>query len=321
MLIRIPKSWEIKESELTSETTYYNRRSIIKAMGFAGLGIGTLASTGLSNLANSAPISATTNSNFAKSYLGVPVTPKSISSKYNNFYEFGSHKGIYDRAQKLRIDDWSISVSGLAEITGKISLESILSKVNIEERFYRFRCVEAWAMAVPWIGFTLGDLLKQIKPKTQAKYVVFQTVVQNDAMPVIEQLPWYPWPYQEAITIEEAMNDLTFMVTGIYGNDLPKQFGAPIRLILPWKYGFKSVKSIVSMKLTDTAPKTFWNEINASEYGFWANVNPKVHHPRWSQASERDIETGNRRPTKIYNGYEKYVANLYPEKPSEIYFR
>lgn len=320
MLIRIPKSWEIKESNVVSEATYYNRRSIIKAIGAAGVGIGSLASLSVSPLLNAATIKTNTNPNYKNTSLGVAVTPESISSKYNNFYEFGSHKGIYQRAQKLRTNDWTINVAGHAEVKGKLSLENILKKVKLEERFYRFRCVEAWAMAVPWIGFTLNDLLKQIRPTSKAKYVVFQTASQNDVMPAIDQLPWYPWAYKEAITIEEAKNELTFMVTGAYGKDLPKQFGAPIRLILPWKYGFKSIKSIVSMTLTDKTPQTFWNDINAKEYGFWANVNPRVNHPRWSQASERDLETGQRRPTKIFNGYASSVAHLYPSNASDEYF-
>ena len=190
-------------------------------------------------------------------------------------------------------------------------LDDLVRRMPLEERLYRFRCVEAWAMAVPWTGFPMKALINEVQPKSSARYVRMVTFQRPEQAPGQKSQPWYPWPYFEALTMEEAMNELTLLGTGIYGHALPKQHGAPIRLVAPWKYGFKSIKSIVSIEFTDKQPPTFWNKLAPSEYDFWANVNPNVPHPRWSQATERLISTGERVPSQLYNGYGEYVAHLY----------
>jgi len=202
-----------------------------------------------------------------------------------------------------------VKIEGMVEKPFEIGLDDLIKKMPVEERLYRHRCVEAWSMTIPWSGFSMSELVKLAQPTSSAKYVVMQTF-QDNAAPGFRQT-WYPWPYTEGLTIEEANNELTFLVTGMYGKPALKQMGAPLRLAVPWKYGFKSVKSIVRFEFTDKRPKTFWEGLQASEYGFWANVNPEFPHPRWSQATEEDIGTKTRRPTVIFNGYGEYVAHLY----------
>ncbi|MEM9279812.1 MAG: protein-methionine-sulfoxide reductase catalytic subunit MsrP, partial [Pseudomonadota bacterium] len=236
-----------------------------------------------------------------------------------NFYEFGSHKQISAAAQALKIRPWEILVDGEVEKPMTIGIDDLLKKMPLEERLYRFRCVEAWSMRVPWSGFQMSHLVELAKPNSDAKYVRFETFKDEAVAPGQKQF-WYPWPYVEGISMEEAMNELTFMVTGAYGKPVPKQMGAPLRLALPWKYGFKSIKSITKISFTKERPVSFWEELAANEYGFWANVNPEVDHPRWSQARERDLETGERIPTQLYNGYEEQVADLYKDLQGESLF-
>ena len=247
------------------------------------------------------------------------LTPKKIATTYNNFYEFGSHKQISKAAQALRIRPWTVTIDGLVEKKVTVDVDTLVRKMNLEERVYRLRCVEAWSMAVPWTGFPMADLVKFARPLSGAKYVVMETFSDEDMAPGQKQY-WYPWPYLDGLTIEEATNELALIGTGLYGKPMPKQNGAPLRLVVPWKYGFKSIKSIVRFSFTDTRPMNFWERVQPREYGFWANVNPKVPHPRWSQATEEVMGTGNRVKTLLFNGYGDYVADLYKNKKGEKLF-
>ncbi len=324
MLIKIRKSWELPESEVLSEQSYLGRRDILKSMGIGGL---IAAASGMV-----APrfAGATTSDPSAHLYPvprneayvgGRPLTPEDVATTYNNFYEFGSHKNIAKAAQALKIRPWTVQIDGLVEKEQTLDVDDLLSRMQLEERVYRHRCVEAWSMVVPWTGFALKDLVKLAAPTSKAKYLVMQTFEDKEVASGQKQF-WYPWPYTEGLTLEEATNDLAFMVTGLYGKPLPKQSGAPLRLAVPWKYGFKQIKSIVRFTFTEERPKSFWEELNANEYGFWANVNPEVRHPRWTQATERDLRTGERIPTQMYNGYTDQVADLYKDLGKrEILFR
>jgi len=242
-----------------------------------------------------------------------PNTWEEITT-YNNYYEFGTGKDDPARyADRLTIDPWTVQIDGLVDKPGDYSFADIMSQMTIEERIYRFRCVEAWSMVIPWNGFELADLLDWVGVQSSARYVAFQTAMRPDEMPGLAS-PVLDWPYVEGLRLDEAMHPLTMMATGIYGRDIPKQNGAPMRLVVPWKYGFKSIKSIVRITLTEEEPPASWNVANPREYGFYSNVNPNVDHPRWSQASERRIGGGlfsKRQPTLMFNGYEDEVASLY----------
>jgi sulfoxide reductase catalytic subunit YedY len=245
------------------------------------------------------------------------LTDEKISTTYNNFYEFGSSKNIWQAAQKLNIRPWEVRIDGMVEKPRTVGIDDLLKAMKLEERVYRLRCVEAWAMAVPWTGFPMKDFIDFAAPLSSAKYVRMETFM-DPAMAPGQKAGWYPWPYVEGLTIDEATNELTLLATGIYGKPMPRQMGAPLRLVVPWKYGFKSVKSIVRFNFTDQRPKTFWEAVQGSEYGFWANVNPKVPHPRWSQATEEVIgANGSRVPTQIFNGYGDFVASLYADRQNE----
>ena len=248
-----------------------------------------------------------------------PITDAKYSEHYNNFYEFGSEKSIADDAQALKIRPWTVKIDGMVERPIEIGIDDLLKKMPLEERLYRHRCVEAWSMAVPWSGFPMAALLTFAKPLGSAKYVRMETFVDAAQAPGQKQF-WYPWPYIEGVTMAEANNELAFMVTGMYGKPVPKQDGAPLRIALPWKYGFKSIKSIVRVSFTDKQPTTFWQTVGSDEYGFWANVNPEVPHPRWSQATERVLGTDERVPTVKWNGYGQYVAHLYDGLQNEKLF-
>lgn len=239
-----------------------------------------------------------------------PLTEARKAVVYNNFYEFGSHKEIWRAAQRLETRPWTVTIDGLVARPRTVDIDALIRTFPLEERLYRFRCVEAWAMAVPWTGFPLAALIRWAEPQAGAKYVVFQSFENRAIAPGFRQT-WYPWPYTDAFTIEECGNELAFMATGIYGKPLPPQMGAPTRPILPWKYGFKQPKSVVRISFVADRPVGFWERLQPSEYGFWANVNPAVAHPRWSQATERLLGTGERRPTLIWNGYGEQVAHLY----------
>jgi len=326
MLIKVKRGWELPESAVTPEDVFLNRRDMVKALGIAP----ALAATA-SVLPGSA--FAATDGDPSAGLYPVPrnekypveraLTTEKEATTYNNFYEFGSHKQISKAAQRLEIRPWNIKIDGMVEKEFEIGIDDLLKQVSLEERIYRFRCVEAWAMTVPWSGFPMKQLVELAKPMSGAKYIKMNTIAEDKAqMPGLRQF-WYPWPYQEGLTMEEATNEMAFMVTGLYGKPVPKQNGAPLRLAVPWKYGFKSIKSIVQFTFTDEKPKTFWESLQDKEYGFWANVNPKVPHPRWSQASEWQLggRQSDRVPTRLYNGYEEFVAHLYPKDAGEVYFR
>jgi sulfoxide reductase catalytic subunit YedY len=250
---------------------------------------------------------------------GRPITPEKDVEGYNNFYEFGTDKDIADDAQALKTSPWSVTFDGMVEKPRTLAFEDLMKQVSLEERVYRHRCVEAWAMTVPWTGFTLASLVKLAAPLSSAKYIVFTSDADRRTMPGLRR-SYFPWPYTEGLTLEEAGNDLAFIATGLYGKPLLPQNGAPIRLVTPWKYGFKSAKSLVKISFTDKQPTTFWESIASDEYGFWANVNPDVPHPRWSQATERLLGSNERVPTQIYNGYGAFVASLYTGKTNEKLF-
>lgn len=322
MLIKKRKFWELEgltENNITPENVFLNRRQILAA---AGLGVGGLLVPGAGKLAHAAGdpnadlYPAARNETYT---LDRELTDEAVASTYNNFYEFGSHKQIHTNAQDLKIRPWQIVVDGLVNKPLTLDFDELVRKVTLEERLYRHRCVEAWSMAVPWSGFPLHKLLALVEPQADAKFVRFETF-HDKKMASGQRQFWYPWPYVEGITMAEASNDLTFMVTGVYGKSMAKQFGAPVRLALPWKYGFKSIKSIVKISLVSERPVSFWEEIEPREYGFWANVNPDVPHRRWSQATEKVIGTNDRVPTLLYNGYGEQVAGMYESlKDQKLY--
>lgn len=283
----------LRDKDVTPEAAFLNRRQLIA---------GAAAGVGLS--LGGAPAWAEA------------LTPNSWEdiTRYNNYYEFGTDKGDPARnARILTVSPWSVTIDGLVDRPGAYDFDEIMAKMTIEERLYRFRCVEAWSMVVPWNGFELADLLDLAGVQSAAKYVAFETVLRPDEMPGV-RYPVLDWPYVEGLRLDEALHPLTIMATGIYGRDIPNQNGAPLRLVVPWKYGFKSIKSVVRITLTDKEPPTSWNKANPREYGFYSNVNPEVSHPRWSQATERQIGGGlfsARVPTLMFNGYAEEVAGLY----------
>jgi methionine sulfoxide reductase catalytic subunit len=309
MLITRRKGWELAASQETPESVFLARRSLMA--GAAAAAAGSLLPQRRALAQGADPTldlyPARRNPTFT---LDRAVTDEKLSSNYNNFYEFGTSKRVASAAQSLKTRPWTLKIDGLVEKPLELGIDDLIRAMPIEERLYRFRCVEAWAMAVPWTGFPLRALLERAKPLSGAKYVRMETFLDAKTAPGQKQ-SWYPWPYIEGLTMAEAANDLAFMVTGVYGKPLPNQFGAPLRLAVPWKYGFKSVKSITRISFVTEKPKTFWEGLQASEYGFWANVNPAVPHPRWSQATEEVLGENDRRPTVIFNGYGEFVAGLY----------
>ncbi|RMH10134.1 MAG: protein-methionine-sulfoxide reductase catalytic subunit MsrP [Nitrospirae bacterium] len=321
-----PPSWRVPEQDVTPESVYLQsvtRRTCLKLLSASAL-----MATGLLP-GCSAPISEEEFARTAKNYewsdldrqvypaarnsaytLDRPLTAEHIAAQYNNFYEFSQAKDdVWKRVRGFQVRPWTLEVSGLVRTPLRVDMDWVLKHMPLEERVYRHRCVEAWAMAVPWTGFPLKTLLLRVEPLPQARYVKFTSFYNPEI--AMGQRGYGPWPYTEGLTLAEAMHDLTLLVTGIYGHPLPKQHGAPIRLVVPWKYGFKSIKSIVSIELTDQQPATFWNTLVPFEYDFQANVNPHVPHPRWSQATERMIGTGQRLPTRYLNGYDQWVGSLY----------
>lgn len=308
MLIGRRRGWELRETEVTAEAVFFSRRELIGG----SIGLAGIAAFGASAKAqNTDPTfdlyPAKRNEAFK---LDRDLTAERYSADYNNFYEFGSSKSVASAARSLKTRPWTVTIDGLVEKPIEIGIDDLIRKMPLEERLYRHRCVEAWAMAVPWTGFPLKALIDMAKPLGSAKYLKLTSFHDKSVAPGQRQV-WYPWPYTEGMTIQEAGNDLAFLVTGVYGKPLANQFGAPLRLALPWKYGFKSAKSLMRFTLTEERPKSFWEALQPSEYGFWANVNPQVPHPRWSQASERMLGTNEMRPTQLFNGYGEYVADLY----------
>ncbi len=318
MLIRRRRHWEIPEREATPEALFVARRTLLKA-GAAALLAETMLPLPL--FAATDPTADLYPAKRNSAYkLDRPVTPEAVNSHYNNFYEFGMSKNAGEAASALPIRPWSVQFDGLVEKPQTLAIDDLIRRMPLEERLYRHRCVEAWSMAIPWTGFALKALVAYAKPLAAAKYVRMQTFMDPKIAPGQRQF-WYPWPYVEGLTMAEASNELAFMVTGAYGKPLAKCFGAPLRLATPWKYGFKSIKSITRISFVAERPKTFWETLGPSEYGFWANVNPNVPHPRWSQATEEILGTGGeRRPTLLFNGYAEQVAGLYTGVTGEKLF-
>ncbi|MBI4083324.1 MAG: protein-methionine-sulfoxide reductase catalytic subunit MsrP [Candidatus Lambdaproteobacteria bacterium] len=315
------RGWELSAREVTPEPLFLDRRRFLAAMG-----LGVLTAAGLASGAEAASLAtfkqtfeglkalkAARNPRFA---VAQAPTPEHIPAQYNNFYEFSTDKDdVWELAAALPTDPWRVEVAGLVARPRTFDVDELLRNMALEERIYRFRCVEAWAMVVPWVGFPFKALLDRVQPLSGAKYVRFTTFMEPKVAPRQRPQRWFPvsepWPYTEGLTMAEAMSELALLTFGSYGHILPKQHGAPIRLIVPWKYGYKNIKSIVKIELTDRQPATFWNTLAPDEYGFESNVDPAVPHPRWSQAFERDIGTRERRPTLYLNGYEAQVGQLY----------
>jgi methionine sulfoxide reductase catalytic subunit len=305
----------IPSSEITPKATYLSRREFIRAAGvFAGsVALAACAPQAVQKATQAAGMPASTKAPSAGKHdeLGDPANSFEDITHYNNYYEFSEGKeAVADLAAEFKTSPWEVQVSGMVNKPGKYTVDDLIKQFQPEERIYRLRCVEAWSMVIPWVGFPLSKLLKAIEPTSAAKYVRFETIFNPDEMPG-QKTPFYPWPYQEGLRLDEAMNNLAILATGLYGNELPAQNGGGIRLVVPWKYGFKSIKAITKIELVDQPPATMWSTIAPDEYGFYANVNPEVNHPRWSQASERRIGELKRRPTLKFNGYADQVAGLY----------
>lgn len=301
--------WNAPEHEVTPRALVTGRRALMASA--------ILAAPAAAQMGAAPPLPAhTRNERFQG---GRALTAEREATTYNNFYEFGSHKGIWRDAQRMQRRPWRLQVNGLVENPREFDIDDLIRLMPIEERIYRLRCVEAWAMTVPWTGFPLKALLDVVRPMGSARYLAFQTAQLPAVMPGLRQ-SWFPWPHMEACTIAEAQNDLTFMPIGMYGQPLPQQNGGPLRVVFPWKYGFKSGKSIVRITVQEQRPATFWGTIQPQEYGFWANVNPAVAHPRWSQATERLLGSNERVPTVIWNGYGEWVAGMYQGLEGERLF-
>lgn len=330
-ITRKSSSWQLAENQVTDETVYLKRRQVLKQLGFAG------ASVILANNAQADWFSKEEKTPFnthpltAKNTLKTDetLTPEAKVITHNNFYEFGTAKSDpVENAQQFNVNPWQLTITGQVGKPITLGYDDLFKSFPLEERIYRLRCVEAWSMVVPWIGFSLADLIKKAQPNSKAKYVAFETLYDPDQMPGQSSRRiggGIDYPYVEGLRIDEAMNPLTLLSVGLYGKTLPAQNGAPIRLVVPWKYGFKSIKSIVSIKLVEKMPPTTWNILAPREYGFYANVNPQVDHPRWSQASERRITSGglfarNRIETLPFNGYGEQVAHLYKDMDLRKYY-
>jgi len=305
------KSVAVRPSEITPEHVYLNRRQFLKALGLVSAGALLAACAPGDGQQTAATPPPDLTASQSGDELGDPLNTYEEITNYNNYYEFTTDKQeVAPMSVGFKTSPWQVEVSGLVNKPKTFGQEDLLRMFDQEERIYRLRCVEAWSMVIPWMGFPLSKLLNEVEPMSSARYVRFESLLDPQQMPG-QKLRLYPWPYQEGLTIEEAMNDLAILATGLYGKPLPPQNGAPLRLVVPWKYGFKSIKAIVKIELTDAQPDTLWSTIAPDEYGFYANVNPQVSHPRWSQASARRIGEGGRRPTLMFNGYAEQVADLY----------
>jgi sulfoxide reductase catalytic subunit YedY len=312
---------KIRSSEITPEHLYLSRRDFLKSAGIVSSGSILLAAcsgratSDVAATENETPLEVSTTVD----ELGDSLTSYVDVTNFNNFYEFTTDKtAVADLVGNFRTSPWKVEVGGLVHNPKTYDIDE-LRQFEHEERIYRLRCVEGWSMVIPWNGFPLARLLEDVEPMGDAKYVRFETLVDPEQMPG-QNSPWYTWPYVEGLRIDEAMHNLTLMATGLYGQDLPVQNGAPIRLVVPWKYGFKSIKSIVKIDLVSEQPTSLWMDAAPNEYGFYANVNPEVPHPRWSQATERRIGEIGRRETLLFNGYTDEVASLYPDLNPSIFF-
>jgi sulfoxide reductase catalytic subunit YedY len=314
MLIKIPPAHPVLSSEITPEPVYRERRAFLSAGIGVGLGLTAgAARAGWFSFAPEGPPGEPDFPDLTKSSLSTDENLSDYPSitTYNNFYEFGSGKSLPARlARDFTVAPWKVRIEGEVEKPGEYDLEDLLRPHVLEERIYRMRCVEGWSMVIPWVGFSLADLLTRFAPTSKAKYVEFRTLFDPKRMPA-QARPLLPWPYTEGLRLDEAMNPLTILAVGLYGRHLPGQNGAPLRLVVPWKYGFKSIKSIVAIALRETLPRTSWNTLAPDEYGFYANVNPDISHPRWEQKQERRIGELRKRDTLLFNGYADQVAGLY----------
>ena len=320
MLIKIPKGWEIPERLVTPEHIYLTRRKFLSAASAAALGgLGSIfppAAAGRNKAPNAEPessaphpLSAVRNTRYTVDY---PITSERVGTGFNNYYEFTEIKDqVWRFAEKFEPRPWEIQIKGHVATPRKIDVDDLIRQMPLEERVYHHRCVEAWAVFVPWIGFPMKTFIDWCQPTSQARFVRMASFLRPSQAEGQSNTPSYPWPYGEGLTMAEATNELALLVVGVYGKTLPNQSGAPLRLHVPWKYGYKSIKAITRFEFLEKQPPTFWNMVVPNEYDFWANVNPHKPHPRWSQATERLAETGERIPTLMYNGYEKYVADLY----------
>jgi sulfoxide reductase catalytic subunit YedY len=313
------RGWQIPDRFATPEHLAFSRRTVLtgaaSTLALAPYAANAQRLTDVANLPDPSADLYPVKHN-EKYALDRPITDEKVNGSYNNFYEFGTSKNVTTAAQALTIRPWTVKIDGMVEKPMEVGIDDLIRKLTLEERTYRHRCVEAWGMAIAWTGFPFAKLVEFARPLGSAQYVRMETFLDKKMAPGQRQ-PWYPWPYVEGVTMAEATNELAFLVTGAYGHPLARQHGAPLRLALPWKYGFKSIKSIVSFNFTDKRPRGMWEALQPSEYGFWANVNPQVPHPRWSQASEEIIGTGERRPTLLFNGYGEFVADLYKGLDSE----
>jgi sulfoxide reductase catalytic subunit YedY len=315
MLVKRTPGWAMKDAEATPEDIFLKRRTLVKTLAAGPILVPALAAA-LARPAQAADAEVDPSAGLypvkrnEKYTLDRKISPEDEVTTYNNYYEFGSQKNIWRRAQAIKLRPWTVKIDGMVEKPAVVDIDTILKQMPLEERLYRHRCVEAWSMAVPWSGFALKSLVDFARPLASAKYIRFETF-QDPATAPGQREFWYPWPYIEGLTMAEATSELAFVATGLYGKPIPKQDGAPLRLVTPWKYGFKSTKAFIKVTFTDQRPKTFWETIASDEYGFWANVNPAVPHPRWSQATERVIGTDERVPTQLFNGYAAFVADIY----------
>lgn len=340
MWIKHKRSWELPESEATPESVWLARRRFVRALGFGAGALGLQAGPARAGIFDQFLKPGAQGTDEAVIIPDVPwrdqfpadrnemyridrtLTPEAVNATFNNFYEFGSQKTISDDAQALSVSPWQVTIDGMVAKKQTIDIDELIHRMPLEERLYRHRCVEAWSMTIPWTGFPLSELVKLAEPDSGARFLRMETFMDKEVAPGQAQT-WNPWPYVEGLTLEEANNELAFMVVGTYGHTALKQHGAPLRLAVPWKYGFKSIKSIVRFTFTDERPTSFWQSLAGREYGFWANVNPDVPHPRWSQAEEKVIHTGEKVPTQIYNGYAEQVAYLYKnmDLPDTVLYR
>ena len=308
--VMVRPGWSLPDTRVTPETCWRNRREFLRQLGYGGaFALATASGTRLLAAEAKGGGRPRRNPDFDP---GWRLTNEKVARTYNNFYEFSLDKEAVSKlAPRLTTAPWPLEIGGLVEKPMTLEAAELAGQFGQEERVYRFRCVEAWAMVVPWTGFPLSKLIEQVRPKSEAKFIRFQTFNRPDEAPGMRQLRSYPWPYSEGLRMDEAQHPLTLLATGIYGKPLAKQHGAPVRLVVPWKYGYKSIKSIVKIEFVAEQPATFWETLAADEYPFESNVNPKVPHPRWSQAFDRLIDTGDRVRTQAYNGYGNEVAKLY----------
>ena len=312
------KSQPIRSSEITPESVYLNRRQFMK--GAAVFAVGTLLAACAPAAAPEPTPSGVSAYAGRKDELGSSLTSYAAVTGYNNYYEFTDDKeGVAGLARDFKTRPWTVEVSGLVNRPRTYAIDDLIKRFPIEERIYRLRCVEGWSMVIPWRGFPLNKLLDEVEPQGSAKYVHFVSVLDRDQMPG-QHSPFFVWPYSEGLRLDEAQNDLTLVATGLYGQDLLPQNGAPLRVVVPWKYGFKSAKALVKIELVTDQPETLWSTSAPNEYGFYSNVNPNVPHPRWSQDSERRIGEADRRPTLMFNGYADQVASLYTGMDLHKYF-